>query len=98
MTFRTYRGPFTIDSDISDATGNRLVTSLIGTLSALQVNEAGVVAGTTAVTASVTATATAPGRAPQMITETLDDAQLLTGTLYDFMVSTGSFASAQARA
>ena len=98
MTFRTYRGPFTIDSDLSDTAGNRLVTSLIGTLSALQVNEGGVVAGTTAVTASVTATATALGRAPQTITETLDDSQLLTGTVYDFMVSTGSFASAQARA
>jgi hypothetical protein len=98
MTFRTYRGPFTIDSDISDAAGNRLVANLAGTISALQVNDMGIVAGTAVIAASVTATATAPGRAPQKITETLNDAKLLTGTLYDFMVQAGSFASAQASA
>jgi hypothetical protein len=98
MTFRSYRGPFTIDTDISDSAGNRLVTNLVGTISALPMNDIGVIAGTAAVSASFTAVATTPGRAPRTVTEMLNDTKLLTGTVYDFMVQAGSFAAAQASA
>jgi Ca2+-binding RTX toxin-like protein len=98
MTFRTYRGPFSIDRDISDAAGNHLVADLDGTIGGLQVNEAGVIAGTATVTGSVTATATAPGRPAQSLTEPLNDTKLLIGSVYDFMVSAGSFATAHAKA
>ena len=98
MTFRTYRGAFSIDRDISDAAGNHLVTDLDGTISGLQVNEAGVIAGTATVTGSVTATATSPGRPGQTLTEVLNDTKLLVGSVYDFMVSAGSFATAHAKA